>query len=508
MQMPRAISNNTIIGLIIVHLAIALPLAYSLNIWADEASSLYTTQHGFFAAFQNAATNEKQAPMYFWLLSMWRLVNDSLFFSRLFSVICSVAAIAVFARFVGRIFEPRAALLTSAFFALHPFLLLASLEIRSYSMVILLSVVLIKLFFDCFVNIESDRKSSLVFFAVTAIIALYTHYYLGFLLAGFFVALILTKNWEAVRKFVIAMVITAAVFLPLIVASAESQFLARTSGFIETSSALDTSQILWHHAVTFLLPAEILRGDIGSNFALFRTWVVRASMLALAILIFKFRDKVSLRTQSFAVITFIAFVCFFAVGYLFTPSYIALRHSTALFVPFALFAASLLSDVFSEISERTTKIVTFVVGLVVLASFSYSIMTMYPNRAKRGDWARIGEFIEQNESPGQPIVVFTTFDALALPYHYRGVNKILPDEKFFAFDQEAAFGTETSLQNQTDFVISEIPSDAERIWLAVNEKCIATQACVPLENFVRANYTIEIEKDFYLEKLYLLKKRR
>ncbi|MFN0141465.1 MAG: glycosyltransferase family 39 protein [Pyrinomonadaceae bacterium] len=509
MQQPQAISNKTIVGLVIVHLAIALPLALSLNIWVDEASSLYTTQNGFLSAFQNAAINEKQAPLYFWILSLWRLVNDSIFFARLLSIICSVAAIVVFARFAGRIFESRVALLASAFFALHPFLILASLEIRGYSMVILVSIILIKLFFDGFANdIENGRRSSQIAFAFMATVALYTHYYLGFLLAGCLAALIVLRKWRAALSYVLFMAMTAIAFLPLVATSARSQFLARANVYLEKISALDSMQILWHHAITFLLPAELLRGDEGSTFAVFRLWVFRLALVALAVLVFKFRDNVRERTKILAVVTIVAFGFFFAVAFLVSPAYVGLRHATPLLVPCVLFVASLCSDVFVEVRESITKSVIFVGGLIVLASFSYSLTTLYPNTTKRGDWARVGAFLEQNESPGQPIIVFTTFDALALPYYYRGVNKILPDDRFFAFDQEAPFGTQGSLSRQTEFVISEIPPDGEQIWLAVNEKCLITEACVPLENFIRANYTIEIEKEFYLEKLFLLKKRR
>ena len=34
--------------LIVLHLAIALPLAYRLNIWIDEGSTLHTTERGIF----------------------------------------------------------------------------------------------------------------------------------------------------------------------------------------------------------------------------------------------------------------------------------------------------------------------------------------------------------------------------------------------------------------------------------------------------------------------------
>ena len=70
-------------------------MAWHLNIWSDEASTLYTTQNGIFEAFSNAG-DEKQAPLYFVLLGAWRLIDDSHFFARLFSVLCSVLSIAAF----------------------------------------------------------------------------------------------------------------------------------------------------------------------------------------------------------------------------------------------------------------------------------------------------------------------------------------------------------------------------------------------------------------------------
>ena len=151
--MPVSSKNSrefNVTSLIFLHLLIVLPLAYFLNIWADEASTLYTTQHGFMTAFQHAAVNEKQVPLYFWIMSLWRLINDSIFFARLFSIICSLAAIKIFAGLASRFLPSRAAVLTTGFFAFHPFLIWASLEIRVYSLVILLSVLLMRLFFDGF----------------------------------------------------------------------------------------------------------------------------------------------------------------------------------------------------------------------------------------------------------------------------------------------------------------------------------------------------------------------
>ncbi len=99
------------------------------------------------------------------------------------------------------------------------------------------------------------------------------------------------------------------------------------------------------------------------------------------------------------------------------------------------------------------------------------------------------------------------FEALALRYNYVGVNQILPDERYFTYGPEAAADSPDSHRREIEFIISKIPADADRIWLAVSDKCSTTAACIPLQKYVNANYTIEIEKDFYLEKAYLLKRK-
>ena len=195
---------------------------------------------------------------------------------------------------------------------------------------------------------------------------------------------------------------------------------------------------------------------------------------------------------------------YFIVG----PRYSEIRHATVLFTPLLFAAASVLADIFSKEKESITRAVLFASGLIVLLSFAYSITNLYPGSTKRGDWARVGEFITQNERPGQPIVVFPVYEALSLPYYYRGGNRILPDHAYFDHDHlDAEFGTNESKRGEAEFVISQIPADSTEVWLVVGEICTATAACEPLDNFVRANYTIELEQSFYLEKLYLLRKK-
>jgi uncharacterized membrane protein len=508
-------SKKYVYILIFLHLAIVLPLAYVLNIWADEASTLYTTENGYLSAFQTALADEKQAPLYFWILSVWREIDDSIFFARLFSVICSISAIKVFYDLARKFFDSKAVLFITAFFAFHPYLIWASAEIRVYSLVILLTVLLLKFFYEGYFETEenfhakaqSAQNKQQIYFILTAIVALYSNYYLGFLLAGCFFALIVCGKFQKAKTYFLQMILVGVVFLPLLWAIGQ-QFSANTSGFRAEKSLLEGMRILWNFFLTFLLPTEIFPEEESTLVSIFRVWLARFAILAAIVFFVKKRRNFHKETLVFGTIAATIFAFLLAAYFLLGPIYVGIRHAAVAFAPLILFAGLILREIFrsNEKKANNFNFLFFAAALFFASLFIYSIFALYPNLSKRGDWARIADFIERNEKPNQPIVIFTTFDALALPYHYRGVNKILPDEKFFEWEFEAEIGNPESLKRQTEFIISEIPADAKEIWLATNEKCEIKQTCQPLENFVRANYTIVETKDFYKEKLFLLRK--
>ena len=516
-------STVSIFTLIFLNLAIVLPLAFFLNIWVDEASTLYTTQNGFLAAFQNALKDEKQAPLYFWTLSLWRGINDSIFFARLFSIVCSLLAIKFFNDLARKFFDEKAAVLVTAFFAFHPYLIWASLEIRVYSLVILLTILLLKFFHDghfetkeiSHAQLQNWQKKPQILYVLISIVALYTNYYLGFLLIGNFFALLVLRRWKAAKNYFLQMIIVGAAFLPLIWA-VKSQFAVNTSGFQTEKSLMEGLRIIWNFVLTFVLPTEIFPPEETTAISVFRVWLVRVAVLAIVILLIKNRRKLNDNIVAFgtAAATIGAFLL--AAYFLLGVSYVQIRHAAVLFAPLFLCAALILSEILSpkradarkkEKRLATRKISTVFLAVFAAVFFSYSVYTLYPNLTKRGDWARVGLFLEQNETPNQPIIVFTTFDALALPYHYQGANRILPDEKFFDWELEAEPRSADAWRRQTDFVISKIPAEAKEIWLLTNEKFDAGQACLPLENFVEANYTIVQEKKFYKETVRLLRKK-
>jgi hypothetical protein len=528
-------------SLIFLHLIVAVPLAYLLNVWMDEASALYTTGRGLRETFQNVFADEKQAPLYFLLLSVWREASDSVFWARLFSVLCSAAAIKFFVDSARRFFDENQARFISILFALHPFLIWASVEARGYSLTILLSVLLLKFFEAEFLNrrdaetqrIKMENQGNLrvsasprprVAFIITAIIALYTNYYLGFLLVGFFASLLVLRKFREASRYFLQMLFVLLAISPLLWI-VRQQLAVNTSGFQPEQSLTEGLRILWNNALTLVFPTELNAPTEQTWISFFRLWTVRFSILAIGFLLATnlFRIAKIIRENRrradgkirFSIIDFDVKVLIFGViaatvaafllaaYFLLSFEYVALRHMAVWFVPLGLF-------VFSMLAMMLPRRSWIFFAAVFAFLYPYAVYTSYPKMAKRGDWVRVARYIEANEKPNQPIIVFQNYDALSLPHHYRGVNRILPDEKFFAWSFEGAPGTEDAYRKQTEFVISEIPPEAEEIWLATEEVCQREEtkaACKPLENFVEANYTIEREKDFYLERVRLLRKK-
>lgn len=500
--------RNYILILIVLHLAIVLPLAYFLNIWMDEASTLHTTERGISYAFQNAAADEKQAPLYFYILSLWRTLNHSIFFARLFAVLCGVFSIKLFFDVARRFFDENETKFLTAVFALYPVLIWTSLEIRVYALVILLTILLLKLFFETYFETEKisavQRRKLEIIYIVLAVFALYTNYYLGFILVGNFCALIADKKFKRAKTYFWQMLVGGVFLLPLALII-KQQFAANTGGFQDKISFYEGIRIVWGHLLNFVFPIGFPPLENAKIIYFIRIWLVR---LGIVILIFavvknKFRALLDERILIFGAITGAVSLLFLGFYFVVGSDYVAARHAIPLFVPLILLAAS----VFINFLPRRSWILF---AFIFACLFSFSIYSRYAPLAKRGDWIRVARFVEANEKPNQPIIIFQNFDALSLPYYYHGVNKILPDKNFFAWSNEASLTSEDALKKQTDFVVSQIPPDAPEIWLATEEICQKEEtkaACRPLENFIEVNYTTLLTQDFYDERVRLLRKK-
>ena len=371
---------------LILHSAIALPLAFLLNIWTDEASSLYTTGNGFFQAFRNVFEDEKQAPLYFLFLSLWRFPDDSIIFARLPSVVFSLLAIKFFYDLARKFSDEKVARFVCVFFAVHPYLIWASTEIRVYSLVILLSVLLLNFFTDGYANAEfpneaaQPRKKARIWFVITAVIALYTNYYLGFLLVGGFVALLVARRFRAARDYFLQMIIVGVAFAPLLWIFTH-QFADNAKDFIGTKSIAEGAKILFDQLRDFVFPMNLSSGGEMSVVSVVRLCFLGLS--AAAVIFFLFKNKFRAVNEKILLTgAFAATICAFmlAAYFLLGSPYLAPRHFAVLFAPLALFAGVLTSNVLPR-----KILIVFAAAFALLFPYS-QIYKQFPDFTKRGDW--------------------------------------------------------------------------------------------------------------------------
>lgn len=250
---------------------------------------------------------------------------------------------------------------------------------------ILLSLALIYTFLDGFWENAEAKIAPMIRFAVVAAITLYTNYYLGCMLVGFLVPLVIYRRWQIAASYLGTMAVVGIAFLPMAL-FVKAEMNARSSVFIEERSIISGIRLLWHHVLTYLLPTEIFPTGETSNASILRLWLVRALLAVIAGFTFVRRRLVSANTIMLGAMvgTILGFLllAYFIVG----SWLVAIRHASLLFPPLILFFASLLKDFYSEGSEdrRVLRVAGPMFAVVVLASFAYTaanLTRISPNEA-------------------------------------------------------------------------------------------------------------------------------
>ena len=489
-----------VLFLMAVHLVVALPLAYVLNIWVDEASTLYTTQTISHAAGHTMA-DELQAPLYFWLLSLWRQIDSSIFFARAFSILCSLASIKVAFDITRRFLPAYARKFGVAIFALHPLLFWASTEARGYALVILLSGLLLRFFYDAYLAETAALKDRVIYIAIAAV-SLYTNYFLGFILVGNFCALLALRKFRPAAHYLGHMAVVGVLFSPLGYALT-GQFESRAQ--MGERSFFESVRTLWQHLQTFLLPVNIFSEEANIP-AFLRLWIFRLGAAGIVIYLCAKRFKgLSGNTVALGIISLIPTLFLLAVVWLLGSGYANIRHASLLLLPVIMFFSALLYEVFS-------KKVLLAWAMLLAFFIPFSTCQEFDGLVKRGDWEKAAAYVQANEKAGQTILLFKPYDSLAFKVYYKGPNAVLPGEGFFTWSQQNRFNfTEAAaaLDDQTRSLISQIPPGTNEVWLLTGEVCDnpkTLEACRALEEYFDSNYTMVDSKEFYLEKIRLYQK--
>ena len=473
----------------VLQLALTLPLARVLNVWQDDAYTLHSTQGSVAYAFHEAVGFEQNAPLYFVLIDLWRHTDHGAFFARLFSVICAAAVVALTpqlaARYVPAI-DPRALVLAAA---LNPFLIWTALEIRVYALIVLVSLLLLLFFYDGFLEDEPNTGARW-WYALTVCVALYTQYYLAFLVLAQALVL-LTMRRSAFPQFAVSAAGGVFPFLPM-AALVPGQMKNFKGGFLAPTlpgSLVNLSAILSH----YVLPIDFL-GHRKIVYSL----AVLGALLALFALRSSFGRRGDLTIAAIGALAGALLV----VGTYVEGVHVLTRHAALILVP-AIFTPFCVLSFLQEPQRRRAATVWL---CAITFAAAGTLFVTYRSGAKAGDWARVSQYVMRNERPGQPILVFQAENALPFAYYYRGPNRVVPVPR----------GVDFRTYNVDDFVVRNegeiarlIPPGASRIWFIRAGECYSANiqfGCGVVERYLAQRFRVVSARAFYRSDVRLLER--
>jgi hypothetical protein len=407
-------------------------------------------------------------------------------------VLCAAGSLALVPG-IARRYVPRidAGLITVAV-AWNPFFFWAALEMRVYALIMLASALLLVTFYDAFLDAH-PRRFAAVLYAACAAVALYTQYYLAFLIAAQFVVLCIYRR-KSLPAFLIAADAAAIAFAPLLtiipgqVQNFRSPFAppstAKSFGTLASIMAHYVMPLpLAHPKVAYAIIAFALAAVVTALFLVRRATFLKSGDALLPV-------TTVLAAGIFAAVTHVAHV------------QVLNRHGAALYIPAVVSVCALITFLREDVRARAARAWCCIAILASLVSLAQT----YAHVAKPGDWLRVVAMLRAHEAPGEPIAVFEAENALPFGFYYHGRNRIVPIPE----------GVNFSRYDVSKFVVHDarqlqrtMPRGAH-IWLITAGECSSADlqfGCDVVERYVAAHYRVDYDSAFYQSRLRLITPR-
>jgi uncharacterized membrane protein len=450
---------------ILSHLAIVVPLAFVLPLWVDELYTVHTASLRLVESMQRAIGFERQAPLYFGLVSLWAKVCAAPVAMRIPSVIFTTLTLVACAAISRRVIPTRSPALLTVIVGLHPLFIFAATEARVYGAIALLSSLLILAYIVIFVDGTTSWRGVLGFGTLCAV-AVYTHYYLGFVIVGLGVTLLVNRERVHLRGFLMSLGVCAALCAPI---------LSWLPSQIDTSDGIVPEHLSWLGVAKFSLALiegttlpllrELVARAQGSVFHAVVAISAHAVFLLLIILILRrasaqgqsLPDKLS-RFRWWIVVVCNA-VLLSLVGKFVATHLVSLpRYWISLIVPGTL---ALLSVAEKALRKNAT------LTLAAILAVSNLVMTWqdFSPLAKTTDARRVASYIAESEAKGQPIVVFPNWYVQPIEHYYRGANSLVPLPSRQSLTNWSVSSSVVRSEEEIERSIRAIAPNCDEIWL-------------------------------------------
>ncbi len=405
---PKFLSLLIALGFFIV----ASIISTSQFVWIDEGFTLSTIIADPRDVWYRALIFEGQPPFYFFLLSIWRSINDSIFFIRLFSIFAVTISLIFVFKITKKYVKSVNPLIIMLYFALLPFVLWTALEIRVYALVILLSTLAMWLFLDVYTQTSINPPFyKRLLYSIVALISIYTQYYLVFLFVGNFIFLLLNRQWKFVRIYLIDMILPVISSLYLLIYLLTQISIHSYTTIIPIS--LDRLiSINTYKISSYLFPY------MNSSSTTFKYLFV---LFIIVVIVSSAGKKLipQVRIKNYFLFTS-AFLLIIFTGLVFFTDWVNLqqRHTISVILPLAMTFMLFVGEINSEKLKYTILV------LMISANVYYNFNRFVVGHPKGKEYVDICQYIENNDINNKPVFCYRNDISLMIK-HYGLSNKIV-----------------------------------------------------------------------------------
>lgn len=198
-----------------LYLGLRILSLWTLRLWGDEVFTFSVSQGPWPALIKRAGLDMAHPPLFYLLLKLWiYLADSSMFVLRVlpvsFAIVAAVPLIAL-GRKLG--FRMPVIILTLTLMAVNEYLIVYSYYLRSYSLLLFLTLSSEALFVRFLRTRTLDQTSALVVLTVVNLLFVYTHYF-GWLVVAAEYLWVASMDRRNLRRFTFANTILVLSFLP------------------------------------------------------------------------------------------------------------------------------------------------------------------------------------------------------------------------------------------------------------------------------------------------------
>jgi hypothetical protein len=421
-------------------------LANKLGLSYDEPYSLHTSANKLSEVIRLSYQFEFQPPGYFLILSLWRKLNEGIFFARLLSLIFTFFSAFFLYKVIRLIFNNIYSKWIVVLFLLNPFTVWSSMEIRLYSFIVLLAILSFYLFYLIYFFQKNNLK---LFFVIISTVGVYTQYFFVFLIISFAVVLFLRKEWSSFFNYILLSFLIALLFIPNLFFIRE-QFNASVNTITDYTIYERFKSVVLSSLEFFISKSSLGIGSLGR-------WALRIGFISLYIITFYnlYKSKISEKGREFinlrymVILTIFPLFCFI-IFFSLTNLIFDIKYLSIAF-PFHI----LLLSAFGIYEKKIRNIFYFLYSVFFLL-----LLLNYPksNYVRSQDYKSVAEYIEKIKTENEPVLFINNDLSIGFKQYYKKecLFITLPEIQF----NYNAFSTHLQDTTELSQLIKNIRSDS------------------------------------------------